>query len=85
MKFNLNLFQKSFNTQQVLLKDERHLSINEKTSTSVSKIMNWLMILLLFFTGVVIKNTLCLLLISLLTIIKLILTIFYSYYYSHKL
>lgn len=82
---NESLIKRSFKEQQIILNDERHLNINEKTSHSVSKVMSWIMVALLFITGVVIKNYTCLFIISVLTIIKLILTVIYSYYYSHKL
>ncbi|MEG2016964.1 MAG: hypothetical protein RR128_00730 [Clostridium sp.] len=76
---------KSFKEQQIILKDERHININEKTSEAVSKIMNWIFIALLFITGVVMKNYTCLFMVSIIIIAKTILTIGYSYYYSHKI
>lgn len=82
---NEGFIKKSFKEQQIILKDERHININEKTSDAVSKIMNWFFIALLFITGVVMKNYMCLLMVSIIIIVKTILTIGYSCYYSYKL
>lgn len=76
---------KSFKEQQIILKDERHININEKTSEAVSKVMNWIFLALLFITGVIMKDYICLLMVSIIIIIKTILTIGYSYYYSQKI
>lgn len=84
MKNTKTLLQTSFKEQQVLLNDERHININEKTSHSVSKIMNWILFALLFITGVLMKEYTTLFIISVLIIIKLILTLIYTYHYSHK-
>lgn len=84
-KDNNNLLSKSVKEQKIIMNDERFIGINEKTSHSVSNIMNLVLIALLFITGVVIKDFTCLLIISSIIIIKLILTLIYSYYYNKKL
>lgn len=76
------LLSKSLKEQKILMQDERFIQINERVSCSVSKIMNWIFGILLFVTGVAIKNMTALFLISIIIIIKLILTIIYSYYYN---
>lgn len=82
---NEGLLKRSFKEQQIILNDERHLSINEKVAYSVSKIMSWILFALLFITGAIMKDYTALFIVSMLTIIKLILTIIYSYYYSRKI
>ena len=76
------LLSKSLKEQKILMQDERFIQINERVSCSVSMIMNWIFGILLFVTGVAIKNMTALFLISIIIIIKLILTIIYSYYYN---
>lgn len=77
-----SLLSKSLKEQKILMQDERFIQINEKVACSVSKIMNWILIALLFITGVTIKNYTALFIVSIIIIIKFILTIIFSYYYN---
>lgn len=79
------LFSNSVKEQKILLNDERFTTINEKVSHSVSKVMNWLLVALLFITGSIFKNFTCLFIISAIVILKFLLTIIYSYYYNKKI
>lgn len=85
MKNNKDFLKKSFKEQQIILNDERHLNIHEKTSHSVSKMMNLILIALLFITGTLMKDYISLFIVSIVIIIKLVLTIIYSYYYSRNI
>lgn len=87
MKVNTtaDLLSNSAKEQKILMNDERFIEINEKTSHSVSKIMNWLLFALLFVTGAILKNYVTLFIISSIIIVKLILTLMYSYYYNKTL
>lgn len=85
MKNNKDFLKKSFKEQQIILNDERQINIHEKTSHSVSKLMNIILIALLFITGTLMKDYVSLFIVSIVTIIKLVLTIIYSYYYSRKI
>lgn len=76
---------KSINEQEILMGDERFISINEKTSYSVSKAINWLLIALLFITGAMMKNYTSVFIVALIIIAKFTLTIIYSFYYSNKI
>lgn len=78
------LLSKSIKEQQILRNDERFISINEKASNSVSKIMNYILVALLF-SSAYIRNFTVLFVISILIIIKLVLTLFYFYYYNKKI
>lgn len=77
-----SLLSKSLKEQKIFMQDERFIQINEKVACSVSKIMNWIFVILLFVTGLAMKNMTALFLISIIIIIKFILTIIYSYYYN---
>ena len=87
MKFNSDnsFLSKASKEQKILMNDERFIGINEKTSHSVSKIMNWVFIVLLFVTGISLKNFTALFIISFIIIIKFVLTLCYSYYYNKTL
>lgn len=79
------LFSNSLKEQKTIINDERFITINEKVSHSVSKIMNWILVALLFITGSILKSFTCLFIISAIIIIKFLLTISYSYYYNKKI
>lgn len=80
---NINtLIYKSVKEQEILMKDERNIQINEKSSYAVSKVMNYILIGLLFLSGVFMKDFTWLFIISIVIIIKFILTIGYSIYYN---
>lgn len=77
-----NLIYKSAREQQILMNDERNIRINEKVAYSVSKIMSYIFIGLLFITGGFMKDFTCLFIISIVIIIKFILTMIYLRYYN---
>lgn len=87
MKVNTaaDLLSNSAKEQKILMNDERFIEINEKTSHTVSKIMNWLLFALLFITGAIMKNYAALFIISSIIIVKFILTLACSYYYNKTL
>lgn len=50
------LLSKSAREQEILMKDERNISINEKSTYSASKIMNYIFIGLLFIVIITAKE-----------------------------
>lgn len=50
------LLSKSAREQEILMKDERNISINEKATYSASKIMNYIFIGLLFIVIITAKE-----------------------------
>lgn len=80
-----SLLCNSAKEQKVLMNDERFLTINEKVSHSVSKIMNWILIALLFITAVLMKSYIGWAIISGIIVTKFVLTLIYVYYYNRKI
>lgn len=71
--------------QEIIMKDERFIQINEKAAFKVSKIMDWILIGLLFFAGVYMKDMTNLFIVSIIVVVKFTLTLIYSRYYSKLL
>ncbi|MGL4374702.1 MAG: hypothetical protein ACRCS6_12990 [Turicibacter sp.] len=67
---------------KLLEKDERLVQIREKTAHSVSQIMNYILLALLWTTAVFMKNMTCLFIISILITIKFTLTLIYTLHYN---
>lgn len=86
---NLKYSEKQINEinkqKNINVKDERNTLIKEKTSYSVSRIMNYVFIILLILSFIFKMNIMVSILILSVIIIKLILMIIYSDYYSKQL